>query len=123
MKCAVAAIRFRDVLDDRDYMRDPEVTERNATKKLIIILIVCFVVQSCFAFYGDIHFKEHLALSIEGVMHGKIWQFLTFQFLHSVPWPFHVLFNCLGLYFFGKPLEEHLGPTRFLKIYFSSGVA
>lgn len=123
LKCAGAAVRLRAVLDDRDYMRDPEAAERNATKKLIIILIVCFVVQSCFAFFGDKDFQKQLGLSVNGVKHWKVWQFLTFQFLHSVPWPFHVLFNCLGLYFFGKPLEEHLGTTRFLKIYFSSGVA
>ncbi|MBI5800601.1 MAG: rhomboid family intramembrane serine protease [Verrucomicrobia bacterium] len=111
------------MLDDRDYMRAPDVGERNATKKLIIILIVCFVVQSCFAFYGDINFPKHLALSVDGVTHGKVWQFFTFQFLHSVPWPFHVLFNCLGLYFFGRSLEGQFGTTRFLKIYFTSGVA
>jgi membrane associated rhomboid family serine protease len=104
-------------------MREPEVAENNATKKLIIILIVCFVVQSCFAFYGDKDFRKHLALSVEGLTNGKVWQLFTFQFLHSVPWPFHVLFNCLGLYFFGKPIEEQLGTRRFLKVYFSSGVA
>jgi hypothetical protein len=35
----------------------------------------------------------------------------------------HVLFNCLGLYFFARPLEEVLGGRRFLSLYFLSGVA
>src|SRR5262249_32699015 len=54
---------------------------------------------------------------------GEVWQLLTFQFLHSVPMPWHVLFNCLGLYFLGRPVEERLGSKRFLWLYFLSGVA
>jgi hypothetical protein len=34
-----------------------------------------------------------------------------------------VLFNCLGLWFFGKPVEEQLGSKRFLALYLGSGVA
>src|SRR5687767_6302051 len=43
---------------------------------------------------------------------GKIWQFLTFQFLHA---DFgHVLFNCLGLFFFGPWMERWWGSGKFL---------
>jgi hypothetical protein len=48
---------------------------------------------------------------------------LTFQFLHSCPAPWHVLFNCLGLYFFGRPVEEIVGERKFLVLYLLSGVA
>jgi membrane associated rhomboid family serine protease len=60
-------------------------------------------------------------LSVVGLSKGKVWQLFTFQFLHLAPMPWHVLFNCLGLYFFGKPVEEALGPKRFLNLYLLSG--
>src|SRR5207248_3192672 len=32
-------------------------------------------------------------------------------------------FNCLGLWFFGRPVEETLGSKRFLTLYFACGLA
>src|SRR5262249_48136752 len=34
----------------------------------------------------------------------------------------HILFNMLGLYFFGPRVEERLGSRRFLMLYFISGI-
>jgi membrane associated rhomboid family serine protease len=87
------------------------------------VLIGAFIVQCLLLVYGGVDLGEHLALTASGVRGGKVWQLLTFQFLHACPMPFHVLFNCLGLYFFGRPVEERLGGKRFLQLYFLSGVA
>jgi membrane associated rhomboid family serine protease len=102
-------------------MRDAYNPPRASTA-LIVVLIVAFVLQSLLWFYGDINVMSQLALSVDGLSSGKVWQLLTFQFLHSVPMPFHVLGNCLGLYFFGRPVEEMLGSKRFLVLYFLAGV-
>ncbi len=107
-------------LSDRRYMRD-EYHSTHLTTKLIFVLIGAFVLQSLLLFYGDINVSDEFALSVAGIRAGKIWQLFTFQFLHMCPWPFHVLFNCLGLYFFGRPVEETLGPRRFLRLYLLSG--
>jgi membrane associated rhomboid family serine protease len=109
-------------LSDRSYMRDAYHPPRWTTI-LIIVLLSCFVVQTALLFYGDVALHRQLALSVAGVSKGKVWQLVTFQFLHSSPMPWHVLFNCLGLYFFGRPVEEALGAKRFLWLYFLSGVA
>jgi len=109
-------------LSDRFYMRESYNPPRASTW-LIIVLISAFVLQCILLVYSEIDISRHLALSREGLLQGKIWQLLTFQFLHSAPMPFHVLFNCLGLYFFGRRVEEILGTRRFLWIYFLSGVA
>ena len=109
-------------LADRYYMRDSYHAPR-VTTRLIVVLIVCFVIQSLLLFYGEVEVREHLALSVDGLRHGKVWQLLTFQFLHSTPWPWHVLINCLGLYFFGRPVEEIVGSKKFLALYFLSGTA
>ena len=108
-------------LADRNYMRDEYHPPRVATK-LIVVLIVAFVIESILVFYLNIDVLKHLGLTVAGIKAGKVWQFLTFQFLHSTPWPWHVLFNCLGLYFFGRPVEERLGSKRFLILYLSCGV-
>lgn len=49
-----------------------------------------------------------------------LWQLVTYGFLHSVNDPLHVLFNMLGLYFFGTWLEGIVGARRFLLLYLAS---
>ena len=48
------------------------------------------------------------------------WTLVTYLFLHADLW--HLLFNMLGLYFFGPRLEARLGGRRFLTLYLASGV-
>jgi membrane associated rhomboid family serine protease len=49
------------------------------------------------------------------------WTLITYMFLHAGT--LHLLFNMLGLYFFGPRLEEELGGRDFLLLYFISGIA
>jgi membrane associated rhomboid family serine protease len=51
----------------------------------------------------------------------QIWRFVTFQFLHANFQ--HLLFNMLGLYFFGQMMETYLGRRRFLNFYLLCGIA
>src|SRR5690606_17461512 len=48
------------------------------------------------------------------------WTIVTYAFLHADL--FHLLFNMIGLYFFGPRLELMLGSRRFLGLYFTSAV-
>lgn len=51
---------------------------------------------------------------------SRPWTLVTYMFLHGSLW--HLLFNMLGLYFFGPRLELELGGRDFLLLYFVSGV-
>lgn len=51
-----------------------------------------------------------------------VWQLLTYGFLHSVNDLGHLLFNMLGLYFFGTMLEGLVGSRRFLFTYLAAVV-
>src|SRR5438046_1330892 len=113
---AIDKVRVTMALADRYYMRD-EYHPPRITTKLIVVLIVAFVLQSALLIYADIDTFEQLALTVTGLSKGKVWQLFTFQFLHACPWPWHVLFNCLGLYFFGRPVETMLGGKKFLGLY------
>jgi len=57
-----------------------------------------------------------LALIPDRVLHGWIWQLITYSFLHQGI--LHIAFNMLGLWWFGAPLEMDWGKNKFLEFYF-----
>jgi len=65
--------------------------------------------------------ENYFELSKDGIMHGYIWQLLTFQFLHLNLW--HFVSNMLGLFFIGRALEPMMTRKQYLTLYLVSGVA
>lgn len=61
-----------------------------------------------------------LALSLDGIRHGFVWQPLTYMFLHASFT--HLLFNMLTLYFLGPETERAMGSRHFLAMYLLSGL-
>jgi len=54
------------------------------------------------------------------VLHGYVWQFFTYMFVHS---GFsHLLFNMLSLFIFGSMVERRIGSKEFLLFYFLTGI-
>lgn len=49
-----------------------------------------------------------------------LWQLVSYSFLHAVTDPLHLVYNLLGLYFFGSMLERRLGERRFHVAYFGA---
>jgi rhomboid family protein len=49
------------------------------------------------------------------------WTAITYMFLHA-GW-MHILFNMLGLFFFGPPLEHRLGSRHFITLYMIAGLS
>lgn len=109
------------MLADRDYMREPTRAEpMRVTTGLILLTGIAFFCQILFDFDRNQHLRDIFYLSKAGILQGKVWQLLTFQVMHSGL--LHILFNMLGLYFFGRPVEERMERKQFLKLYFISGV-
>ncbi len=54
------------------------------------------------------------------VFEGRLWEFFTFQFLHGSVG--HVLFNCVGIFFFGPWMERWWGAKKFTIYYLLCGV-
>jgi membrane associated rhomboid family serine protease len=112
------------MLEDRSYMRESSDDPRHSLSLLlIVVLIAVFVLQYALFFYAGFDILPYGGLSNAGLAKGKIWQLVTFQFLHWGPWPWHLLFNCLGLYFFGREVEQAVGRSSFLRLYFVSGIS
>lgn len=90
----------------------------SVTTVLLITLVVCYIAQvilerNVYLFYSN------FALSLDGLRHGKIWQLVTFQFMHAGP--MHLLGNAIGVFFFGRAMEDAIGGREMLKLYLLSG--
>ena len=92
-------------------------------RNLLISLVVVFVVQllADVALKGG--FSAVFGLSRWGLGRGFIWQPITYIWLHSGQNLFHLLFNLLGLYVFGRDLERAIGGKAFLWLFVGSGLA
>ncbi len=58
---------------------------------------------------------------VPGLLLERPWTLVTYMFLHGGT--FHLLFNMLGLFFFGPRLEIEMGRRDFLYLYFFSGIS
>ena len=61
-------------------------------------------------------------LDIESLKTFQVWRLVTYAFIHSVDYPFHILFNMLFLWWFGRPLEGMYGHREFLAFYLAAAV-
>ncbi|MDY0095026.1 MAG: rhomboid family intramembrane serine protease [Candidatus Vecturithrix sp.] len=90
-------------------------------KNIVFILIAINVVIFLLIPSGSRTWLYDFALSSNGIKQLKLWQFITYMFLHA---GFaHLFFNMWGLYLFGSVILPILGTTRFATLYFLSGVS
>ncbi len=52
----------------------------------------------------------------------RLWQLVTYLFVHSPTQLSHILFNMLAVWMFGVDLERRWGTREFVKYYFITGV-
>jgi membrane associated rhomboid family serine protease len=68
-------------------------------------------------------FTDAFVLTKQAVLHGEVWRLLTYAFLHDPDNVMHIIFNMLGLWWFGSDVEDLYGPREFLAFYLVSAVA
>ncbi len=97
----------------------------DAIKILISINFIIYVFQSL-AGKEDIFFRLFGLVPNTFLSELMLWQPFTYMFFHA---PFyssigisHILLNMLGLWVFGRELEQAWGKEKFLKYYFLTGV-
>ena len=89
------------------------------TVKHLIILNVLFYLATKLAFP---QLQDLLALHFPKNPQFGIWQYITSMFMHDQVSLMHILFNMIGIWMFGSPLEELWGRNKFLFFYFSAGI-
>lgn len=92
---------------------------------LLIINVVIFLVGGILSsgrrtqaisphYWGNFNIEQ-------GLYGWQLWRVVTYQFLHHNF--IHILFNMIGLYFFGPLLERWWGSRRFLAFYLLCGIS
>jgi membrane associated rhomboid family serine protease len=118
---------------DREYYRrdgpgflESLTSQGKVCQRLIILNAIIFGLQTFTrqaVFDGPI--TSAFILNVSDVFHGEVWRLLTYAFLHDGIW--HIVFNMLFLYWFGKDMEDIYGSREFLAFYltaaFLGGVA
>ena len=88
----------------------------NCIQILIIInVLIFFLVPQTLSLW------RQFALSSYGIKSFKLWQIVSYQFLHGSL--MHLFFNMWGLYLFGSHVLRRMGTQRFLTLYFLSGIS
>ena len=86
-------------------------------KRLIIAnVLMFFLEQTAPGWMGALVFRP-------AYVFYQPWTIVTYMFLHDPNGITHILFNMLGLYFFGPRVEERLGSRRFITLYVLSGIS
>ena len=113
-------------LYDRDYERERSYDDQpgfhlggqlSMTTKLVIVMFVIYLVQLLSESSGD-WFTN--AFSLHADVFRRPWQayqLLTYGFLHDVGDFRHIVFNMVGLWFFGRAVEERYGGREFLSFF------
>jgi membrane associated rhomboid family serine protease len=91
-------------------------------RKLIIACVSIWVVQFLLARMANIHLAQVFGVSAEDVIRGRIWQPVTYIFLHSTGSIFHVALNMLFLWMFGTELERIWRQRAFLRYFLVCGI-
>lgn len=120
-------------LSDRDYTRDDEeygyefrgparLSARSMTVTLIIINVAVYLADALFSVNHGLMLS--LAVGPDTLTKPWLWwQFLTAGFAHSPTQIFHLLGNMIGLFFFGRWVEERIGRMEFLRFYLLAIIA
>jgi len=94
----------------------------SAVNVLIGANVLIFVLEQLSGGSMETYFALWPLQPIDGQVYFRIWQLITYSFLHSTAHVSHLLFNMLGLWMFGAEVERYLGPGRLLACYFASVV-
>lgn len=89
--------------------------------KWLLIANIVIYFGDLLLYDGEIS-KRYGAFSVSSALgEGKWWQFITFQFMHGSVG--HILFNSIGLFFFGPWMERWWGAGKFIVFYLLCGAA
>ena len=97
----------------------------DAIKILVSVNFGIYILQSVSG-KEDVFFRLFGLVPSTFISDLMLWQPFTYMFFHA---PFyssvgisHILLNMLGLWVFGRELEEAWGKTKFLRYYFTTGI-
>ena len=106
----------------RTYRIGPMGALPPAVKNLIIANVIVFLMEFMNRGLAEALINNFALNPYDVIYHFKIWQLVTYMFLHDPYGIMHILFNMLFLWMFGVELEYEWGTKEFLKYYFITGI-
>src|SRR5687767_2212477 len=104
----------------------------NAHVQLIIINVAIFIVIGIISVVGEISsattfsdfiYNQFTIPPTIAEYLGRPWTLITYMFAHSRWDIFHILFNMLVFYWFGRLFVEYLGSAKLTALYILGGLA
>lgn len=103
----------------------------NALVKLILINVIVYIIDCLLyivskmggieSLFAVIYEQQTLPSDWLALLY-KPWTLITYFFSHDIPSPLHVLFNMLGLYWFGMVVQDLIGSKRLTSLYLLGGL-
>ena len=94
--------------------------------KILVSVNFCIYILQSVSGKEDVFFRLFGLVPSTFISDLMLWQPFTYMFFHA---PFyssvgisHILLNMLGLWVFGRELEQAWGKTKFLRYYFITGI-
>jgi len=110
------------MLYDREYMRDDDRTGWRSPVVILLGVLVFLFLAECFVqVYSRHSLATYFGLFYPAIARHEYWRLITYEFLHAAPWPMHILFNGIGLWFFGRSILEAMGSRRFWQLFLGAG--
>ncbi len=117
-----------DIVNDiKEQFRKPN----NALIKIILINVFIYLIDCLLFIPGiwskntslfDIVYREQVLSSNWNTLLYHPWTAFTYFFSHQIPSPLHILFNMLGLYWFGFIVQDLVGSRKLISLYVLGGL-
>lgn len=89
----------------------------------VLTIIVANIAVWVANLLGANEFPVNRFLALEGDLPQhllKAWELVTYGFVHDSQNPWHLVFNMLALWFFGREVEEIMGRAEFFRFYLTA---
>jgi len=105
---------------DRGYYRSEPSNSFLQEWTGVLTIIVANIAVWVANLLGANEFPVNRFLALEGDLPQhllKAWELVTYGFVHDSQNPWHLVFNMLALWFFGREVEEIMGRAEFFRFY------
>ena len=81
----------------------------------VTVILISLVIGFAMIHYAGGFVFNQLALSLPGILHGKIWQLVTYPFFDACSWT--LIFDCLLVLFIGSAIEREWRTGSFVLLW------
>jgi membrane associated rhomboid family serine protease len=81
----------------------------------VTVVLILFVFGFTLIHYATDFTIAYLALTTAGILHGRIWQFVTYPFINGCNWP--LVFNGVLVLFIGSAIEREWRTGSFVLLW------